>query len=196
MSHQKYIWDLPSIEIPPEFYSDKTGLKFAECSMCNHIFIEGDSYIIEKSFKRNKKTDKAELIFEYSLCHKCQENLKTELSEKSIQNIHMYYQLYVDFKKRSENILKADNKNLNNWISKCIITGKNIVDEKEFTIGGLFYDNKLVLDAMPFAISEKAIYEMQEILSKETKEFLDGFKNEIFPPKIREKIPNGRLILL
>ena len=196
MSHQKYIWDLPSIEIPPEFYSDKTGLKFAECSMCNHIFVEGDSYIIEKSFKRNKKTYKAELIFEYSLCHKCQENLKTELSEKSIQNIHMYYQLYVDFKKRSENILKADNKNLNNWISKCIITGKNIVDEKEFTIGGLFYDNKLVLDAMPFAISEKAIYEMQEILSKETKEFLDGFQNEIFPPEIREKIPDGRLILL
>ena len=196
MSQPKYIWDLPSIEIPPEFYSDKTGLKFSECNMCNHVFVEGDSYIIEKSFKRNKKTAKAELIFEYSLCHKCQENLKSELSEKSIQNIHMYYQLYVDFKKRSEKFLNENSKNLENWISKCIITEKPIAEEEEFTIGGLFFDNKLVLDAMPFALSEKAIYEMQEILSKKTKEFLDGFQNEIFPPEIREKIPDGRLILL
>lgn len=196
MSKLKYIWNLPSIEIPQEFYSDKTGLIFSECSMCDHVFVDGNSYIVEKSFKRNKITAKAELIFEYALCHKCQENLKSELSEKSIQNIHMYYQLYVDFKKRSENFLTDNSKNLDKWISKCIITGKPIAEEEEFTIGGLFYDHKLVLDAMPFALSEKAIYEMQEILSKKTKEFLDGFQNEIFPPEIREKIPDGRLILL
>ena len=109
----------------------------------------------------------------------------------------MYYQLYVDFNKRSEEISsKEDGKSLNSWISKCIITGKAIEQEQEFTIGGLLYQNRLFLDAMPFALSEKAIYEMQEVLSKKTKEFLDGFQNDIFPPEIREKLPDGRLILL
>ncbi|MEN8122828.1 MAG: hypothetical protein ABFS35_20985 [Bacteroidota bacterium] len=196
MSEIKFIWDLPSIEIPAEFYSDKTGLMFRECSMCDHVYVEGDSYIIEKSFKRNKSNSKAELIFEYSLCHKCQENLKSELSVESLKNIQMYYQLYVDFKERSEKLSSSNNKNISNWISNCIITEKPIAEEEEFTIGGLFYDNKLVLDAMPFALSAKAIYEMQEILSKKTKDFLDGFQNEIFPPEIREKLPDGRLILL
>lgn len=196
MSELKFIWNLPSIEIPEVFYSEKTGLMFNECSMCSHVFVEGDSYIIEKSFKRNKKTTKAELMFEYTLCHQCQENLKSELSEKSIDNIQMYYQLYVDFEKRNEKLFSETNKNIDNWISKCIITGKPIADEEEFTIGGLFHNHKLVLDAMPFALSAKAIYEMQEILSKKTKDFLDGFQNEIFPPEIREKLPDGRLILL
>ncbi len=196
MPEIKFIWNLPSIEIPNVFYSEKTKLAFDKCNMCDYVFGEDDSYIIEKSFKRNKITKDAELIFEYALCHKCQENLKSELSEKSIQNIHMYYQLYVDFEKRTEKILAENNRNLDGWISKCIITGNPISEEEEFTIGGLFYNHKLVLDAMPFALSEKAIYEMQEILSKKTKEFLDGFQNEIFPPEIREKLPDGRLILL
>ena len=196
MSEAKYIWNLPSIEIPELFYSEKTGQAFDKCSMCGHIFTGYTTFIVEKSFKRNLITKELELIFEYALCHKCQENLKSELSEKSIQNIAMYYQLYVDFEKRTELLLTDDNKKIDSWISKCIITGKPIAEEEEFTVGGLIYDDKLVLDAMPFALSEKAIYEMQEVLSKKTKEFLDGFQNEIFPPEIREKLPDGRLILL
>ena len=194
MSKLKFIWDLPTIEIPEIFFSEKTGGLFYKCNMCDSQL--SDSYIIEKSYKRVKKNAKAELIFEYALCHKCQENLKSELSEKSIQNIHMYYQLYVDFEKRTEKLLSDNNKNPEDWISNCIITGKPIDEEEEFTVGAMFYDHKLVLDAMPFALSAKAIYEMQEILSKKTKEFLDGFQNEIFPPEIREKLPDGRLILL
>ncbi len=196
MSKLKFIWDLPTIEIPEKFYSEKTGGLFSECSLCENPLAEGDSYVIEKSYKRVKKNAKPELIFEYALCHRCQENLKSELSEKSIQNINMYYKLYVDFEKRTEKIMSNSNKSVDIWISNCIITGTPIEEEEEFTIGGLFYNHKLVLDAMPFALSSKAIYEMQEILSKKTKEFLDGFQNEIFPPEIREKLPDGRLILL
>jgi len=181
MSELKFIWDLPSIKTPEIFFSEKTGMTFETCSMCDFVFGEANSYIVEKSFKRNKKTAKAELIFEYALCHKCQENLKSELSEKSIKNIHMYYQLYVDFNKRSDELLSENSKNLDNWISKCIITGKPIADEEEFTIGGLFYEHKLVLDAMPFALSEKAIYEMQEILSKKNQRIFRWLSKRNFP---------------
>lgn len=195
MSELMYIWDLPSIEVPEVFYSETTGKAFKKCSLCDEVFFHESSYIVEKSFKRDNAGN-AELIFEYALCGNCQNNLKSELSEKSLKNIEMYYKLYVDFEKRSTELMSKTDSNMENWISKCIITGKPISEEKEYTIGGLFYMNKLVLDAMPMALSEKAIYEMQEVLSKKTKDFLDGFQNEIFPPEIREKLPDGRLILL
>ena len=43
---------------------------------------------------------------------------------------------------------------------------------------------------------EKAINEMQDLISKKTKDFLDGFKDKIIPPEIRDKVPDDFLILM
>jgi len=196
MSEVKYIWDMPSVEIPAEFYSEITHAPFEKCSLCDKVFGKEEIYVVEKSFKRSKAQAEPELIFEYALCGDCQENLRAELSEKSLKNIAMYYQLYVDFGKRAKELLANKEKDLSKWISNCIITGKPIANEKEFTIGGMCYNGRMFFDTMPFALGEKAVYEMQEVLSKKTKDILDGFQKDIFPPEIREKLPDGRLILL
>ena len=196
MAELKYIWDMPSVEIPKEFYSEKTNAPFEKCSMCNKTFGSTEIYVVEKSFKRAKPYAEAELVFEYALCGECQARSRSELSEKSLKNIEMYFQLYVDFEKRTDELSKDENKDINKWVSNCIITGNSIDEQKEFTIAGMLYHDRLFFNSLPFALGEKAIYEMQELLSKKTKDILDGFQNEIFPPEIREKLPDGRLILL
>lgn len=190
---------MPSIDIPELFYSEKTTEPFSECSLCGKILAAEDTYIIEKSFKRNKSTKQHELIYEYALCSNCQENMRTELSQESLKNIEMYYKLYVDFEKRYADIMESravTDLNVDDWVSRCLITNKELAQEDEYTIGAQIHNGLLVFGAMPFALGKKAIYEMQEILSKTTKDILDGFQNEIFPPETREKLPDGRLILL
>jgi len=188
-------WNIPSIATPKLFYSEKTGQAFTECSMCGNKFTEYDTYIIEKAFKK-ELSGKHEMIFEYALCQNCMDNMRTELSDESLKNIEMYYKLYVDFEKRNEKLLSKSHFDLTDWISNCIITGNSIDQEEEFTVGGMIINNRLILNGMPFALGQKAMYEMQEVLSKKTKDFLDGFQKEIFPPDVREKIPDGSLIIL
>ena len=189
-------WGYSAIEIPEIFYSGKTKQPFSCCSRCGHIFDYADAYVVEKAYKKNMVSGKHELIFEYAICANCQESIRTEISKESLQNIDMYYKLYVDFEKRNEELLLNGTHNIDEWISNCIFTGNSIKDEEEYTIGAFIMNNELILKNLPMAIGAKAMMEMQEILSKKTKDFLDGFQKEIFPPDVREKIPDGSLIIL
>ncbi len=183
--------------VPKIFCAEKTGKEFENCSLCGNKFDVQSIYIVEKAFKKNRQSGKHELIFEYALCNKCQENMRQELSEESLKSIGMYYKLYVDFEKRYNKLIeKNPPDNLNDWISHCIITGKPISEQEEYTIGAQIYNNELIFSGLPFALGAKALEEMQELLSKKTKDFLDGFQKEIFPPDIREKIPDGSLVIM
>lgn len=191
------MWNIPSISIPEEFFSSKTNKVIEECVMCGKaILTDNAPYIIEKAFKNNLVTKETELIFEYALCAECQQNTASELSEESLNNIKMYYELYVDFEKRQAELKDIENFKLSDWINKCIITGKPLSEYKEFQYGGMFFQNKLLLGNIPFAVGEKAINEMQELISKKTRDFLDGFKEKIIPPGVRDKVPDDFLILM
>ena len=185
------------IEIPKIFYSSKTGGKFNTCIMCNNPLLEGSTqYHIEKSFKKNLKTGEFELIFEYALCINCQQKLAEEFSIETMERIKMYYDLYIDFDKRYQELTKDKIIDVNNWISHCVFTKKTIADLDEYHIGALCNGSYLILDALPFAISWDVINEMESLYSKKTKDVLDGFEDLILPPDIREKIPDGGRVVL
>jgi hypothetical protein len=189
--------NIPTIEIPDEFYSSKTNKPIEECVLCGKKVLRDDEpYIIEKAFKNNEITKETELIFEYALCAECQQNTASELSEESLKSIKMYYDLYVDFEKRQAELKDTKDFKLSDWISHCIITGKPLKEYKEFQYGAMFFRDRLFLGNLPFAVGEKAMEEMQEILSKKTRDFLDGFKETIIPPGIRDKVPDDFLILM
>jgi hypothetical protein len=187
---------VPSIEVPKIFFSEKENRPFSKCSLCGSTLDEFEVYFVEKAFKKNIQNHQHELVFEYALCSSCLEETRTELSQESRKNIELYFKLYVDIEERNNKLLSKNHIDLNEWISECIITGKAIDDENEYVIGGAIIANRLILDGMPYALSEKAMLEMQELFSKKTKDFLDGFQKKVFPPDVRERIPDGSLIIL
>ncbi len=188
--------NVPSIEVPKVFFSEKENRPFSKCSMCGGHLNEFEVYFVEKAFRKNIQNHQHELVFEYALCNHCLEETRTELSQESRKNIELYFKLYVDIAERNDKLLSKNHIDLNEWISECIITGKPIDEEDEYIVGGAILANRLILDGMPYALSEKAILEIQELLSKKTKDFLDGFQKKVFPPDVRERIPDGSLIIL
>ncbi len=191
------MWNMPSIDIPEEFYSSKSKQPIKECALCGKALLtDFEPYIIEKAFKKNEVTKKTELIFEYAMCSECQQSTASELSKESLDNLRMYYELYVNFEERQAQLQDIENFELSEWINKCIITGKPLSEYKEFQYGGLFLRNQLMLGNLPFAVGEKAINEMQELISKKTRDYLDGFKDKIIPPGVSDKIPDDFLILM
>ena len=52
--------------IPTVFYSDVTGEPFKACVICEkYLYEPGAPYLIEKAFRRNKKFNITETLFEY-----------------------------------------------------------------------------------------------------------------------------------
>jgi len=185
------------ISIPEEFFSSKTNKPIDHCMLCGkNLQLDYSPYLIEKAFQKNISTQKFEVIFEYALCMVCQRNASSELSKESLANIKMYFNLYVDFDKRQLQIEKNENFKLSTCLDNCIITNKPISQYNEYQIGGYFFRNQLLTDNLPFAIGEKAINELQDVISKKTRDFLNGFKDKVLPPNIRDKVPDDFLILI
>ena len=179
-------------DIPKIFYAGKTGEKHEICIMCDDLILEYEhGYIIEKAFKRNEKTNQFDVIFEYALCTECQQSLSKEMSEKSMRNIQKYFQHY----KSNISGLSSSEININKRLSNCMIKSIDVNEMNEYQIAGQFYKDKMIVfDAFPFAVGETAINEIQEMLSKKTKDFSDKFKDLILPPDVREKIPDKRIV--
>jgi len=187
----------PPILIPNEFLSSKDNMPLGHCMLCGKNLL-GDNlpYMIEKAFQRSLASKKFELVFEYALCSVCQRNATSELSKESFANIKMYFDLYVDFEKRQADLALFDKNKFTASIQNCIITNKPINEYNEYQIGGYFYRNQLLTNNLPFAIGGKAINELQEVISKKTRDFLDKFKDKVIPPSLRDKVPDDFLILI
>ena len=160
------------------------------CIMCDDKLLKYEhGYLIEKAFKKNIKTNEFEMIFEYAICTECQQSMSKEMSEKSMKNIQSY------FNKHKVNISKLSNSqnDIDKRLSTCMIKENGVVGMEEYQIAGQFYkESMIVFDAFPFAIGDMAIEEIQDLLSKKTRDFSDKFKDLILPPGVRDKIPDNR----
>lgn len=185
------------IEIPKLFQSFKDGRKFENCIVCNkYLLQDGIHYIIEKAIRNYPTLLTHDIIFEYAMCFECMESLKDEISEESMNNINKYFEEKVDLKKRFEES-QMYGLDYNEFISKCIVTGKSIFKLNEYVIQGHCIGNQMKLSFMPYMISETAMDEISELLSNKTLDFLNRFMDKHFgyPPEVRE-ILSKRLVLL
>ena len=178
--------------IPKIFYSEETGDLHKTCILCDDLILQYENgYIIEKAFKRNVKTGKFDLVFEYALCTECQQSLSKEMSEKSMRNIQKYFQLY----KSNISGLSSSEFDISKRLSNCMIKDTKVNEMNEYQIAGQFYKNSMIVfDAFPFAVGEIAINEIQEMISEKTRDFSDKFKDLILPPEVRDKIPEDRIV--
>jgi len=188
----KKIIKIKEVEIPLDFYNSKTEKPFEECSLCKKNIVSDEFYFIEKAYEKSLQTGRHELIFEYTMCLECRENLSLELSKESMQNLEMYFKLYTENRENP----KTDEEIKQN-LSICFVRKKDITEFKEYQKGGFFVDGKmLIMNNSPIAMGSYAMEEIQELISEKTRNFLDGIKDKIMPPEVRNKIPKDKFVFV
>ena len=184
------------IQIPEVFYSTATGDKFYACTMCGTELIENNhSYIIEKIIKNYPENNTKDTIAEYALCIKCIEKLREGFSEESLEKINNYMLGHTDLSVRRKQLVENNMLDVNAWLSNCIVNDKKINELSEYQIMCQCQGDFMLFTFMPYMLSCHAAEEMQELLSKKTRDELDRFYTENLgmPPELKElfktKIP-------
>lgn len=177
-------------KIHKNFYSEKDGELLKTCVFCNDNVLEYEyGYVIEKAFKFNKVTNIFELVFEYALCTECMQRLSSEMSEESKNNITEYFNR--NKKQEYFSVLTVEER-----FKMCMLSGKNLKTQKEYQIAGFFIkDEMIVSNDFPFAIGFDAIEEVQELISDQTRDFSDKFKDVVLPPHVKDNFPKDRILI-
>ena len=169
-------------DIPKIFYDTVDEVPLRECNRCGKDLLEsGEPYVIEKGFKRK------EVLFEHAICMQCAEKMKQELSKESLANIERFMMERADFEGRMEELLDEDYSN-EKWLGRCIISGEALEEQEEYQIQGMFVGDRMLTLQFPYMIGGKALEEMQELLSAETRDELDRIKDDLIkvPPEFED----------
>ena len=188
-----------SIDIPKVFYSDLTGTLMNKCISCEcDLLKSGIPYIIEKALKPYKGYTSYSTIFEYAICMPCANNMKSLISAHSMENITQYFTQNFDPENTRRNLSTNDNIEVENWLSQCIIKDTSITDLGECQIYGQCKGDQMLLGHFPYMVGGVALDEMIDLLSAETLDDLNRFKNEIVdgPSEFQDLLQSGPKVFL
>lgn len=179
------------LPIPDIFLNSDTKAPLSNCIQCDHNLMLGDRfYMIEKVFKQYLQLDSTQVLFEYAVCSECYEQMRGALSKESMTNLSAYMMTNTDFQAMQLR-MQEHPEDPEKWLSHCMIKGMAKEELTEFQMGACFKGDRLVTNFMPpFMIGNVAMEEMNELLSKETKDEMDGFMDENFgiPPELRKDL--------
>ncbi|MCB0739320.1 MAG: hypothetical protein KDC92_17570 [Bacteroidetes bacterium] len=179
-------------DIPSIFHDTVNEKPIEHCQICGkNVLLNQTHYVIEKAFKRK------EVIFEYAICMDCAETKRGDMSKESMENISNYMVQHAQFQERFFELRDYDY-DTNLWLGKCIFTNEPIDEQEEYQIQGVFVGDKMVSNQFPYMIGTKAMEAMQELLSSETKDEMNRFKDEFFnvPPELEELFKDPKYILV
>lgn len=177
--------------VPEVFHSFAEEGPFSKCTICEGALLEdGTQYLIHRAFHRG------EVIFEYAICQPCRVKMIQELSAESMERLAEYFSEYQSGA-RNERMIERHGIDVEPWLSHCLITGKPIADEDEYHFYAWCDGPDLVFCELPFALAGEIDEEVEQLLSKKTRDELDGFMDEQFglPPELRKPI-KGRPVLV
>lgn len=180
-----------SEELPSFFNNYDTNAPFTHCMVCHEMLEDKEAYAIEKVFKQNKILNKSEIVYEYAICLECASEVHDEVSEESMEAIQQLYQDYTQNMIMKLEYLHATEKyNIESWIERCSFTNKEIRNCSEYSVSAIIEGGKLVYEHAPIVVSDEFMEMMQSVLSKKTRDYFDGFKDEHFdvPPEIKDLI--------
>ena len=180
-------------KIPSIFHSHINEKPIENCIMCERFLLdENTQYMIEKAFKDGQ------VEFEYAICIDCIENMKGTMSEESLMNIENYLIEHMNNKPNEIATQFHEGIDGDTFLNNCAIKGTPRAELKEYNIGGLFRGKSLDPMAFPYLISFEAAEEINSVLSKQTKDELDDFYDDMvgLPPEWMEIIKTNRPILI
>jgi len=179
------------LPIPEIFLSSDTQSPISRCIDCDHDLMKGDRYyVVEKVFKRYPAIDKVEVLFEYAICHLCYDQMKEKMSAESMQSLSQYMMNNTDFDALHARINEHP-EDPSEWLSQCMIKGTPVAELTEYQMGAFFKGDRLMTNYLPpFMVGNLAMEEMNQVLSKETKDEMDGFMDDHFgvPPELRKDL--------
>lgn len=167
-----------SIPIPRIFYSVEHDGVFQHCSVCGSYLLDEEvSYFIEKAYRG------PEVVFEYAMCSGCRDSMETELSMESMVNIGNYFIEHVNMNYREELLEQFDN-NIKPWLDECVFTDIKRSECKDYQICAECQGPNLMVSFLPLIISSTAIDEIQNLMSKKTKDSFDRFVRDTLNPPV------------
>ncbi|MGE9268356.1 MAG: hypothetical protein ACQKBY_09690 [Verrucomicrobiales bacterium] len=160
--------------IPPLFHSLEHDAPFSNCLGCGRAFLDMvENYAITKAFRNG------ECVFEYALCQQCRLNLVAEFSEESKETMMNFLSDRVDLEARSTRL--ADEEEVEAWISHCVICESSASESPEHVIATAAHGEEMIFDPYPMMVCGSCEEELQQSLSKQTRERWDRFVSENFP---------------
>ncbi|MES0491140.1 MAG: hypothetical protein ABUK01_14165 [Leptospirales bacterium] len=174
-------------DIPEILYNAATGEPHTHCPLCDRFLLdEGIQYIIEKAISQN------DILMDFAICLECYQKGIGELySIESRKNFENYFDNRVDFNLRQKTFTEKFQNKFDKWTEYCLCTAKPIRDCKEYQLAAQCEGRQVLYHYMPFAISDEGIIELENLLSKKTKEDLRDFMNQINPQPSLEKSPDN-----
>ena len=186
-------------KIPKIFQSDLTDQPFTNCIQCDINVLEtGGTYLIEKAIKSYPNSTAIATIFEYAICMKCYQQTYDELSSDSKTNMQAFVTKNLQQEKRLKLAENQTSPNDSKWIDHCAIKGTSRSMSNEYQICAHCTGNELIESNPPIMISGEALEDMIELLSAETLDTLDRFKESIVggPPEFEELFSKRKLLLI
>lgn len=181
-------------DIPQSFYSFETKEPFSHCIECKKELDEQTDYIIEKAMRRYPNFSATDTLFDYAMCMDCALEMRKSLSVSSRKKMDEFFQPY--FQKISVAMHSAHTQSVEEQLSKCLITEKDIRTVKEYQIYAVCRGKKINRSVPAYMISEEAIEQILPLLSNETTDFLNGFFERHFNPDPSMLEPIGPKLIL
>ncbi|MEQ8909595.1 MAG: hypothetical protein RIC95_10415 [Vicingaceae bacterium] len=191
MSETDVFLQARSESIPEIFWSDLEARPFSNCILCKSEFlVTKEPYLIEKAVQGFNGKAITNTIFEYAVCLSCADQMQVKLSVSSRERIAHYFQSQVDFIERAKRLKEEP---LEDWLENCLIHQESVNRDGECQIYALCQGDQLLVQEFPYMIRAEALDEIMELISAETLEQLDDFKNDLFdgPPELKELFEKG-----
>lgn len=190
------------VEIPELFYSEITKEPFNSCLMCNDALIpKQQGYIVEKVIRRYDNYKAHDVLFEYAMCQKCRMSDKFNFSADSMWAISNYLIQHSDIASRlnlSEEVAEGRPFKMEEWAGFCAIKGTEVTALKEYQVMGEFLGDKMIVKTMPMVIGNEALEEMGELLSAQTRDELNRFKDNLsgIPDELRDLFKDSPVFVI
>ncbi|MFY0672002.1 MAG: hypothetical protein JXQ87_01275 [Bacteroidia bacterium] len=178
-------------DIPTIFFDTITEEPIQKCQFCEKDLLKSDEpYIIEKAFR------KTEVVFEYAICMPCADNMRGQMSKDSMVAVEKYMLENARFQERAQE-LQHQEYDTDKWLGNCLVNDSAREEQEEYQIYGMFRGGKMIQNQFPYMMSGAALEEIQELLSPETKDEIDRFKDEYFniPPELADLFRDPKFTL-
>jgi hypothetical protein len=182
--------------IPPVFHSFLRRGLFEACLVCGRFLLKkGTHYVIEKAIRGE------EVIFEYAVCAECYENMCDELSSESTNRVQEYYRQQrakpIGLWGRRTDFAKWDPGAVDRWIDHCVVSRVPREECSEYQLIAECDGKDLVVSQAPFMISGHVMDAVVELLSPQTKGWMNDFIDEYLgiPPELRY-VPKDRPLVI
>lgn len=187
------------IAIPEAFYSFAAGKPFDQCICCEtYLLEEGTSYVIEKAVVQYLGTGAKDVAFEYAMCLSCVEKMRQALSKASLARMQAFFQERVDFAGRRQELIRQGRRQVQDWLQHCLVSHAPMSRAAEYQLFAQCDGTQMLLGDTPYMLCGQTMAELQQLLSPETKEVLDGFVDQYFglPPEWKELVKERNLLFI